>query len=71
MLEQLKSFYFFIAIAQIIIGCYFVLIGFKVINRFKNNPELEQKWYHKYQTTFKLGGFLLIILGCLSFPFLI
>ncbi len=69
-MENLKLIFLYVGILEIIIGCYFLLIGFKIINRLKNNPELEARWYSKYQTTFKIGGIVLITMGVLSLPFI-
>ncbi|MEL0643534.1 MULTISPECIES: hypothetical protein [unclassified Olleya] len=69
MLEQLKFIYLIIALTQIAIGTSFVFIGFKIIKLFKNKPQTQHHWYTKYQTTFKVGGLILIIFGSISLPF--
>ena len=56
----------FFTVGNIVIGIILTLIGFKIINPFKNNPEFEEKWNKKYANLFKIIGIILILFGVIK-----
>lgn len=50
-------------ILLILIGVIMILIGFKIFNPFNQN---EEAWHQKFGLFFKIGGFLILILGTMT-----
>jgi hypothetical protein len=53
-------------IGNIGIGIVVTLVGFKIYNPFKQEPEKEELWYKKFGTFFKIGGIAMLIFGLIK-----
>ncbi len=60
------------AFTSILGGAYIALLGFKIINPKKDNPEHQErmvKWHKKFGTFAKIGGIFLVIIGTINLVF--
>lgn len=54
-----------IGIWMLLSGVFITLIGFKIIDLFKPDPEKGIIWYRKWGGFFKYGGIVITLLGCI------
>ena len=56
----------FFALGNTFFGVLMVLIGFKIYNPFRNEPERAEQWYKKFGIFFKIGGIFILGFGLLQ-----